>query len=206
MMRLYVVVLGAALAGCIGPAGKGGIIAYYDLGPIERNEARAPAFVLRNVDVHAPSWLDASSLQYRLAYAHASRRHSYAESRWVAPPGELIEQTLRRAIVSSESDQVTAGCRLRVDLDEFVHLFDSPAESRGVIEVRVSLQAPRTDALIARRSFSIARQAATQDARGGVEALSAATRELIGNMTAWLGFLDREGRTAQNVAERCRGA
>jgi cholesterol transport system auxiliary component len=206
MMRLEVIALAVALAACVGPGGKGASVAHYDLGPAERNEARAPSFLLRNVDVHAPSWLDASALQYRLAYADAARRHSYAESRWVAPPGELIEQTLRRAIVSSESDQMAAGCRLRVDLDEFVHLFESPAASRGVIEVRVSLQAPRTDALLARRSFSIAKQAASQDARGGVAALSAATRELIGSMYTWLGSLGKEGSAASNVAERCRGA
>jgi cholesterol transport system auxiliary component len=175
--------------------------AMYDLGPPAATAASNPPFPLRSVDVAASTWLDSSALQYRLAYADSGRRHSYAESRWVATPREMIERALERAIVSSEATGRVRGCRLRIDLDEFVHYFDAPGSSAGVVEARAVLLAARDDALLARQRFSVRRPAPSADARGGVAALSAGVTELSAELRAWLEGLS--GNAAVRLPQAC---
>jgi len=205
-MRWLIVLPALALAGCLGASRQAPDVAHFDFGPPLNVPAITPALPLRSVDVVAPSWLDSPALQYRLAYAEPARRQNYAESRWIAPPGELLEVALRRAIVSSETPTVTGGCRLLIDLDELAQVFRTPRDSDGVIEVRASLLAARTDKLLARRGFSVSRPAATADARGGVAAITAAVEALVAGVRDWLGALDRERAPGLNIAQTCRGA
>lgn len=206
VMRIPLLLSIFLLAGCVGGAGRNVNIAYYDLGASARIETGAQSLALRNVEVQAPSWLDAASLQYRLAYANAARRQSYAESRWVAAPAELIEQALRKAIISGNDAAPGGGCKLRVDLDEFVHLFDAPNASRGLLEARAALLAPRSDVALARHNFALSKPAPTPDAPGGIEALRGAVTELAVSLRDWLNGLDRGTGSGLNIAERCRGA
>ncbi|MBL8488790.1 MAG: membrane integrity-associated transporter subunit PqiC [Rhodocyclaceae bacterium] len=175
--------------------------AQFDLGSAA-GEWRPPGFLLRNVEVQGPSWLGTSAMQYRLAYAEPARRQAYGESRWIAPPTELFEQALKARIVATESTRSDAGCRLRVDLDEFIQRFDAPADSRLVLEARATLLAARGDQLLGRRAFAIAQPAPSPDARGGAAAAAAAVQAVTRDMNAWLAGLAREQPA---VVERCRG-
>lgn len=190
----------ALFAGCTGGGVRPAEIAYYDLGTAPRIEG-AQAMPLRTIDVHAPSWLGTAGMQYRLAYADGSRRDAYAESRWAAPPAELLEVALRRRIASGETDLAGAGCKLRIDLDEFAQVFDAPTSSRAVAEARVMLLAAKSDQLVARRSLSLTRPAATPDARGGVAAFAALTTDISSDVAFWLVRLAKE---RPGIVERCR--
>ena len=77
--------------------------------------------------------------------------------------------------------------------------------SRGVVEARAVLLAPRTDQLVASRSFSLARPAPSADALGGVSALRASVQDLGSELFGWLDGLDREGaaRTGGSLRSRC---
>ena len=147
-----------------------------------------------------PSWLDSSALQYRLAYQGNQRRQNYAESRWVAPPAELVSNTLRKRMFSGEA---AGACRLRVDLDEFVQVFDTADASRAAVEARVQLLAHGGE-LLARHSFSLSRAAASADARGAVAAFSGAVEDLSTALHDWLGGLGGETKQGSNIATRCR--
>lgn len=140
-------------------------------------------------------------MQYRLLYAANQRRQNYAESRWVAPPAELVGHALRKRMLSGEAG---GACRLRVDLDEFAQLFDSASASRVVLEARVQLVAPSGGDILARRSFSLTRPAASADAGGGVAALTAAVEGLSAELHDWLGGLDRAGAPGLNITQRCK--
>lgn len=187
------------VAGCTGGV-RQAEIAYYDLGTAPRIDG-AQAVPLRTIDVSAPSWLGTAGMQYRLAYADGSRRDAYAEARWAAPPAELLEVALRRRIVSGETDITSAGCKLRIDLDEFAQVFDSPTASRAVAEARVLLLAAKSDQLVARRGLSLSRPAASPDARGGVAAFAALTTDISSDVAFWLVKLAKENPRA---VERCR--
>lgn len=209
-----------ALAGCInldlGGKGARPSLAYFDLaGSVAGNPSGNPAGTaptvpalsaigLRSVDVVAPSWLDAPAMQYRLVYSDPARRASFAESRWVAPPPELFEQALRKTMTQSDPRNAPGACRLQIDVDEFVQVFDTPQSSRGIIELRASLWASRADAPVARRAFQASRAAQTPDARGGVAALAGATGDMSAALRDWLHGLGEDPVIGAAVARRCR--
>ena len=152
--------------------------------------------LVRDVGVIAPSWLGGTAIAYRLLYADPLRRQAYAESRWAAPPAELIERALNR------QTGVGGGCRLRLDLDDLEQVFDTPQTSRILLDVRASLVAPNRDAVLARKAFALMQPAPSADARGGGAAATTAVQELGGELAAWLAQLVRD---TPAIAERCKG-
>jgi cholesterol transport system auxiliary component len=201
-MRKTLLFLSVVLfAGCGGGAKSVSNVASYDLGAVQAAPNNRIVASLRSIDVFAVSWLDSSAMQYRLLYSANQRRQNYAESRWVAPPAELVGHALRKRMLSGAAG---GACRLRVDLDEFAQAFDSAKDSRGVIEARVQLVAPSGGEILARRSFSLSRPAASADAGGGVTALAGAVEALSTELHDWLGGLDRAGAPGLNIAQRCR--
>jgi cholesterol transport system auxiliary component len=193
-MRALAILIAFLLAGCIGNV-RQTATATLDLGSAE--VAWRPASLpLRGVGVFAPAWLGTSALQYRLLYSDPARRMAYTESRWAAPPGDLVERMLNR-----QTPAQGGGCRLRLDLDELAQVFDTPQASRTLLDARASLVAPNGDAVLLRKAFSIARPAPTADARGGVAAAAAAVQALGGELGAWL---EQAARDNPAVAARCR--
>jgi len=194
----------ALLGACTGLPKVAPTYAVHDFGGPEPVAARSLGFPLRNVEVVVPPWLASTAMQYRLAYAQATRRQAYVESRWAAQPAQLVELALKRAIRTGEAGAGGA-CRLRVELDEFAQVFDGEAVSRGVVEARAVLLAPRTDQLVASRSFSLARPAPSADALGGVSALRGSVQDLGSELFGWLDALDREGpaRSGGSLRSRC---
>ena len=195
------------LAGCInlevgGKAGRTDL-AYFDLAG---GQAASPggatlrAIALRSVDVVAPTWLDVPAMQYRLAYADPA---SFIESRWAAPPPELLQQVLRRQLSGAESRGAPGPCRLQIEVDEFVQVFDSPQSSSGLIELRAALLA-RADAPVARKTFRASRPAQSADARGGVAALAAATGDLATAVRDWLVASGSDSANGVANGVRCR--
>ncbi len=200
-MKKILLLAALLLAGCGGGAKSVSNVAIYDLGAVQPAPNNRIVASLRAIDVFAVSWLDSTAMQYRLLYAANQRRQNYAESRWAATPSELLGHGLRKRMLSGEAG---GACRLRVDLDEFVQAFDSARESRAVVEARVQLLTPSGGDILARRSFSLAKAAATPDAKGGVEAMSAAVEALSTELHDWLGGLDRAATPGLNIAQRCK--
>lgn len=193
-----------ALAGCAAGRQASPKVGYYDLGAAAAPAGRARQGLpsLRDIEVFAPSWLNTAALQYRLAYQGDQRRQNYAESRWVAPPAELVGHLLRKRMLSGDT---MGACKLRIDLDEFVHFFDAADASRSVVEARVQLLGPGGE-LLARRAVIAGQPAPGADARGGAAALSGAVEDLAATLLDWLGGLERETRPGSGIVDRCRGA
>jgi cholesterol transport system auxiliary component len=137
---------------------------------------------------------------YRLVHVQPTRRQAFKDNRWAAQPARLVELVLKRGC-TPESRRSRRGCRLRVDLDEFYQRFDSSQASRGSIEARVALLAPRADQPLAVQAFTLDHVAPTPDAAGGVLALRAATLQLDRDIRDWLRGLD--GRVGAGVRARC---
>ena len=178
-------------------------------------EAPLPAVGLEDITTVGGA-LDNTALLYRLAYTNAQQLRPYAEARWTTPPAQLVRQRLREKLserrpvfgardglalsrpavppMASQPKPPSAGVleplplRLRLELEEFSHLFTAPETSVGVIRLRatlidISLGGER---LVGQRSIVVQRPATTPDAPGGVRALTAATDAAIAELDQWL--------------------
>ena len=193
-MFLPVCALLAALlaAGCsLSLSGKGEVAAY-DFGTAAgthegRRRLRQPLLVY---EVSGPAWMDTASIHYRLAYRDASRPQAYAGSRWVMSPAALLTNRLRQRLTGAgggvilPTDGLRAPASLRVELDEFTQVFDAENRSRAVVRLRASLVGSRS--LIAQKAFGVDKAAASQDAEGGVRALTAASDEVLEQLLDWV--------------------
>jgi cholesterol transport system auxiliary component len=184
-MRFLILLSAFLLTACVGNPPRQTEIARHDLGD---PEGRWPAtgVAISRVDVRVAAWLDSPAQLYRLNYADPLRRQSYAENRWVAPPGELLERWLQRRILSGQRAGIASGCRLVLWLDELEQRFDAPRSSQVVLDVRASLQALRGDAILAQQEGHMVKAAPTPDARGGVQATRAASEAMAGALANWL--------------------
>ena len=190
--RLCPLLLAASLlGGCAISPGNGRSPAVYDFGlPSARNggEGEWPRIAL---EVVAPPWFDALNVDYRLAYDDPLKQREYSGSRWAGAPGVLLAQRLRQRLgMATSSGNAAASCLLRFELQEFSQVFDAPTQSRGVLQGTASLIDARKQR-IAGRDFLIEQPAASQDARGGVDALVAAGSTLSSQLADWLGALDK---------------
>lgn len=136
--------------------------------------------------------LEGNAVLYRLAYADAQQLKPYALARWSMPPAELFSQRLRqqlgeqRAVVAP--GEAAAQFNLRLVLEEFSQVFDSPAQSHGLLRLRATLsqRMAGSETLLAQRSFVVQQPAPSPDAIGAVRALTLASDQAIGQVTAWL--------------------
>jgi cholesterol transport system auxiliary component len=143
-------------------------------------------------EVSANSWLQTQAIVYRLAYRDAAQLHPYALSRWAAPPAELVTQRLRGALgeaarngFSMHSEGLTADHLLRVHLEAFEQVVDTPASSRAVVRMRSRLSSPQRK-LRAQRLFQAEQPCTAVDAPGSVHALKAAVDAAIVQMIDWV--------------------
>jgi len=193
MLRAAFLLSLALLSGCaFGPQTRAGM-ASYDFGLPRANKEASPRLQQELVvaEVSAPAWMDNSGIYYRLAYRDATRPEAYSLSRWVMPPAALLGQRMRANIARASSagvfvpaDGVRAGYTLRLELEEFSQVFDTPDSSRAVLHLRASLIRQR--AIVAQQSFSIEHAAATPNAEGGVRALIAASDAAGEKLIDWL--------------------
>ncbi len=179
----------ALLAACTTPQPPVAKI-IYDFGPVYSTAAapatsRRPALALPEIE--AGAGLDSPALLYRLQYQDAHQLRPYALARWSVPPAQLVRSRLRDALSRQGPVLATEGVAawvLRVELDEFSQLFDSPASSQALVRLRVSLL--RSDQLVAQTSLVARAAAPSQDAAGGVRALTMATDDVVSQLAAWL--------------------
>lgn len=187
------VALVLACAGCggISPSSSSSDAVQYDFGSMPAGKpVQGLSQSLVVYDVNAPGWLDSPFIYYRLAYQDAARPQAYADSRWVGSPADLIGGRIRARLAAAgkggvvhPADSTRASYALRVELDEFIQVFDAPGKSRAVVRLRASVLGK--NALIAQKSFGVERAAATPDAEGGVRALIAASDEALDQLVTW---------------------
>ena len=195
-LHLCAALVGAALLlSCAALPDKPTRPAVYDFGPGPLSLISAAPGRLASLsldEVQAPTALDSNAMLYRLAYADASELRPYAQARWSMPPAQLLRQRLRDALEAQRPVLAGAGSApgllLRVELEEFVHLFESPDKSSGLVRLRASLIRldARGEQLLAQRRVVALRPAASQDAPGGVRALAAASETAVQELAQWL--------------------
>jgi cholesterol transport system auxiliary component len=185
-----------AVTGCSTPQAPV-VKAVYDFGPAAARSAAtaapaastAPALVaLALAEVDASSALESLNVVYRLAYADAQQLRPYALARWSMPPAQLVRTRLRDALSSrgpvlGAADGATPWL-LKVELDEFSQQFDAPTSSSGAVRLHASLFNANT--LVAQRTVQATAKSPSQDAAGGVRAITAATDDAVAQLALWV--------------------
>lgn len=178
------------------------VVKVYDFGllPPMPTVAGAPQSSLVTVALFEPQVspaLEGSAVLYRLLYAEAQQLKPYALTRWSTAPAQLINQRLRQqlglqAAVVAPGEGV-ARFNLRLVLEEFSQVFETPTQSHGLVRLRATLTKRNTggEVLLAQQSFVVRQPAPTADALGAVRALTTASDQAIAQVTAWL---DLSGR------------
>lgn len=193
----------ALLAGCAGIVDKPVRPTLYDFGPGQvvaavTQQPTRPPLVL--ADVEAAGALDGSAVLYRLGYVDDHQLRPYSQARWSAPPPQLVRQRLREQIgrdrVVLNPGEGAALARsggllpraLRIELEEFSHLFQSPTQSVGLLRLRATLleNTAGGEQLLSQRNVVVQRPAPTADAAGGVRALTAAVDAAAAELVQWL--------------------
>ena len=188
-----------ALGGCAVPTLPSAPVrpAIYDFGPgtlsapVVSNATPAAPLIIAAIEA-SPAF-DSTAILYRLAYSDAQQLRPYAQARWSMPPAELVRQRLRETLgqqrpLLAPGKNETPPRMLRLELEEFSQLFESPDRSVGLLRLRATLVQPRPggEQWLAQRSFVVQRPAPSADAPGGVRALSAATEAAAQEIEAWL--------------------
>lgn len=185
MPRIEVLALGLCLVACT-PLGKPPVRpAEHDLASRLAEQDSLPVAAIM---VSAPSWLAGRDMHYRLAWRSGSQRMAYAESRWSAPPAEMLQVDLRRRIALTGAST----CRVHVELDEFIQHFDAPDRSQVRLAASVRLLAARADLVRARLHVDL-EEAGGRDAASGVTAYSRLSERLAQQLSAWLVGMQASG-------------
>lgn len=193
MNRCFVLLAALLLSACVGGAGNSVPSVTYDFGLPVARLAVGGTWPGLSLEVRSPSWFDSTNVDYRLAYADPLTRRQYVGSRWAGAPAQLIAQRLRQqlGVVSATANSAT-DCLIRVELQEFSQVFDSPQSSRGVLTASVSLIDGKRR-VVAERLAAIDKPALGADASGGVQALVAASTEFGRLLSDWLLELEKNG-------------
>ena len=194
MNRILIVLL--LLGGCAVGAKNTPPLTVYDFGLPAARLSATESWPRVALEVKSPVWFDSLNIDYRLAYDNPLKQREYADSRWAGAPGVLLAQRLRQQLgaVSPAANAATA-CALRIELQEFSQVFDTPGTSRGVLSASVSLVDAKRR-MLAERVLTVDKPAASADASGGVRALVEATAELGQVLSDWFIVLEKEGRLA----------
>ncbi|WPB56804.1 ABC-type transport auxiliary lipoprotein family protein [Xylophilus sp. GOD-11R] len=161
-------------------------------------------------DVDAAALADTAAITYRLQYTDAQQLRPYAQARWALPPAQLVRLRVREALGQRrpilDADDVLAQRRvegglpriLRLQLEEFSQVFESPSRSEGVLRLRATLvdNTVQGENFVGQRVFVVRRPATTPDAPGGVQALAAATDAAAAEIEAWLARLAPQAASA----------
>lgn len=194
MRKISVALLAILLTGCTLTPKTPSSISVYDLGSpstiVPRYSLSSQA-TIQITDIAAPVWLDTQSIHYRLAYHDPARIYTYADSRWNAPPAELLTERLRQYFATKNIDRhhqndTPVNYLLKIDLGEFTQIFNTPDNSQAVVQLRASLYEPTSRLPIAHRSFLGRQETQTADAAGAVTAFIQVSDNLLNELVQWL--------------------
>ena len=130
-----------------------------------------------------------------LSYLRASSESgNYLYTKWSDTPSLLIERSLYRSLtekalfsaILSSTSASNGDIVLESDLHAFYHRFETDQPSKGVIDITYRLIDTKSKLPFASKRFLITQDAPSEDAIGGVKALTEATNNLTQQCTKWI--------------------
>lgn len=180
-----------ALAGCSGTAPA---IKEYTILPSKA--VHRPSVPLVNGSLRIAAAKTIPSLASKNIYYLRGRGEAgrYLYSRWSDTPASLIERSLTSSlqergifgILLSPTSTARSSYILESDLNAFYHRFHDDGTSEGYIDITYRLIESDNKKVIASKRFVITSPSLSADAKGGVTALTDATRRLCDESALWL--------------------
>ena len=164
------------LAGC-SSSPESQVAKTYDLG-VAAPRIQLPA--LKSVSVRAPMPFDGTDMFYRLAWRDGAEVAAFSNSRWSAPPADLVRRQLLRALPATSA----APCALEVELQDFSQVFSSKDASEARLELRAAIVAGNSR--IATRGVSVAEPNAGANAAAGAAAFARAADRAVSDLANWI--------------------
>jgi cholesterol transport system auxiliary component len=190
---LFALLLISALGACSLDRPHLSTSSMYDLGMLTPMNKPLPAVKVSVAEVNPASWLDTQGMFYRRLDVNDQQPRAYAQNRWIMPPAQLFTQRLKARIAQAGGIAATASdnpdnlSTLKIEADDFSHVFESPAKSHAQIVLRASVLTGRT--LIAQKTFTAQAPAQSNDPEGGARALATASDAAIADIVNWLATL-----------------
>lgn len=168
-------VVALGLFGCAG--GGADLLEHrYDLG-IEAPAARMPPLELREVRALRP--FDGVGMYYRLAYRDDAELARYAQSRWAAPPAQLVRKEIARAMRPG-----TPHCALDIELQEFSQVYGAENSSSARLELAATLNTPSNGSRTL--SLRLSEEGGGSSAAQGVSAMRRAVARAVDDLAKWV--------------------
>lgn len=193
MAKISIIFLAILLAGCTFIPKASPSISTYDLGParLSTPDPTSSPITIQIANISAPVWLDTQSIYYRLAYHDPARIYTYARSRWNAPPAQLLTERFKQYfatqnIHSQRKNHTLVNYLLKIDLEEFTQIFNTPDNSEAVIQLRATLYEPTSHYLIAQHDFLGKQTTQTADAAGAIAAFILVSDHLLNELIQWI--------------------
>lgn len=165
----------AICAGCAGSADRDAAVRIYDLG-VEQPSATLAG--IRSTGVRAAAPFDAPDILYRLAYRDPAELLAFAQSRWAAAPGVLIQRRFARA-----TGTAPVRCSFELELSELSQVFSSRESSEIYLEGRATMLSAGTR--VGERVIRVRESDAGAGAASGARAVARAADRMIGEISRW---------------------
>lgn len=137
--------------------------------------------------VEAADWLAVTEIHYRLLYSDPTRIRAYAYHQWVAPPSKLMEQRFRQVWLSASENASPQGtpARIKIELQRFEQVFDSPTLARAVVQVRAQLFRPGRSPHAGTDRIFIIEGDCAPDVQGAIKTLAAMANQAVLAIWRW---------------------
>lgn len=175
-------------------------VAVYDFGlsvPSEGNQSESnqqlTLKILLDEPVAAES-LNHNKIPYRLNYQNPLRVFYYSESRWAAKPSELFSSKLSKMVNVAKNSMP---CSLKLKIEAFDHVFQTPSASEGFVQLSVSLIEKKSKKIISSQLITESVTSTSPNAQGGTVALQQASEHALKKVINW-------GNMMADDSELCR--
>jgi cholesterol transport system auxiliary component len=155
----------------------------YDFGlfvPNESNQQITSKILLEKLVV--ADALNINKIRYRLNYQNPSRVFYYTESRWATTPSELLWSKASQIINYTKTP---INCSLKLRIEAFDHVFQTTADSEGVVQLRAFVVEKNSQKIIRSQLITEKVTSVSPNAQGGTAALQLASEAVLKKAVEW---------------------
>ena len=200
ILLLSVSLIISSLSACVSLNKTKPNVAIYDFGlsvPSEGNQSESNQQLTLKIWLDEPvaaESLNHNKIRYRLHYQNPLRVFYYTESRWAATPAELISSKLSKMVNVAKNSMT---CSLKLKIEAFDHVFQTPSASEGYVQLSVSLIEKKSKKIISSQLITESVTSTSSNVQGGTVALQKASENALKKVINW-------GNMMADDSELCR--